>query len=122
MLFTGRVHWCDSTWTTTPHRRFSRNWVVTAAALLHAFGTLRPLKLVQQHMTSPGEFIAAYSDNVNGRGSHDHCIDAINTTQRVGPDYGIKPYISLGVKPSDILSHPDDDETPTYSRYAKYSV
>jgi hypothetical protein len=73
-------------------------------------------------MTSPGEFIAAHNDNVNGRGSHDHCIDAINTTQRIGPDYGIKPYIALGVKPSDILSHPDDDETPTYSRYAKYSV
>jgi hypothetical protein len=39
----------------------------TAATLLHAFGTLRPLQLVQEHMTSPGEFIAAYSDNVNGR-------------------------------------------------------
>jgi hypothetical protein len=95
-------------------------------------------------MTSPGEFIAAYSDNVNGRGSHDHCIDAIQTTQRVDPDYGIKlgtikvllgattdndeqskrreAYISLGVKPSDILSHPDDDEDPTPSRYAKYGV
>jgi hypothetical protein len=78
----------------------------------------------------------AYSNNVNGRGSHDHCIDAIKTTQRVGPDYGIKlgtidndeqskrreAYISLGGKPSDILSHPDDDEHPTPSRYAKYGV
>jgi hypothetical protein len=116
----------------------------TAATLIHAFGALRPLQLVQEHMTSPGEFIAAYSDNVNGRGSHDHCIDGIKTTQRIGPDYGIKlgtikvllgatidndeqskrreAYISLGVNPSHILSHSDDDEIPTPSRYAKYGV
>jgi hypothetical protein len=29
-------------------------------------------------------------------------------------------YIYLGIKPSDILSHPDDDENPTPSQYAKY--
>lgn len=116
----------------------------TAATVLHAFGTLAPLEEVQQVMTTPDELLASYSDNISGRGSHFHCVDAIKTIQKIGPDFGIKlgtikvlfgatscnaeqtsrrdTYLSLGVQHSDILSHPDDDDLPTSSRRAKYGV
>jgi hypothetical protein len=61
-----------------------------AATLLHAFGTYQPLKKVQAAMTRPGEFLASYSNNTSGRGSHRNCIEALKTMQKIGPAYGIK--------------------------------
>jgi hypothetical protein len=111
-----------------------------AATLLHAFGTHQPLQKVQAAMTRPGEFLASYSDNTSGRGSHRNCIEALKIMQMIGPAYGIKlgtikvligssggqeysamkrqHYLDLGVKAEDIITHPDDI-LPTISRLGR---
>jgi hypothetical protein len=106
-----------------------------AATLLHAFGTRQPLKkVVQAKMNRPGEFLASHSDNINGRGSHSNCIEALKTTKKIGRAYGIhlgtvkvllgssggheqsevrkNHYLELGVKAEDIITHPDDIPLP----------
>jgi hypothetical protein len=105
-----------------------------AATLLHVFGTHQPLKKVQAKMTKPGEFLASYSDNTSGRGTHKNCIEALKTMQKIGPAYGIQlgttkvllgssggpdnssirrqHYLDLGVKAEDIITHPDDIPPP----------
>jgi hypothetical protein len=86
------------------------------------------------------QFLASYSDNTSGRGMHRNCIEALKTTQKIGPANGIKlgttkvllgssggpdnssirrqHYLDLGVKTEDIITHPDDIP-PSISRLGR---
>jgi hypothetical protein len=132
----GGEHLCSWQWPTTRLKKFSLNWEdihqgCPAATLLHAFGTHQLLKKVQAAMNRPGEFLASYSDNTSGRGSHRNFVASLSTMQNIGPAYGKswaqqrcylvpakdgKPVLTEGsiVKAEDIITHPDEIPPPIF--------